>query len=140
MPDRLERETVAHRWRHFLPATSVTKCENGEVRRSTTLSKSMVGVTGFEPATSTSQTNRDDVDVLALARTSPNRIRQDYRVRQPQHGDSKKSRWLAVVRRQDPVDSKANRVLCAPIDTVGVSKGIAISTPMISQILSDYTL
>jgi hypothetical protein len=49
----------------------VTKCENDEMRRSKTLRKSMVGVTGFEPATSTSQTDRNDVNVLALARTSP---------------------------------------------------------------------
>jgi mRNA interferase MazF len=43
-----------------------------------------------------------------------------YRVRQPQHGDPKKSRCFAVVSRQDLVDSKANRVLCAPINTSGV--------------------
>ncbi|HEY3656403.1 MAG TPA: type II toxin-antitoxin system PemK/MazF family toxin [Steroidobacteraceae bacterium] len=43
-----------------------------------------------------------------------------YRVRQPQHGDSKKSRSFAVVSRQDLLDSKANRVLCAPINTSGV--------------------
>jgi mRNA interferase MazF len=43
-----------------------------------------------------------------------------FRVRQPQHGDPKKSRCFAVVSRQDLLDSKANRVLCAPINTSGV--------------------
>jgi mRNA interferase MazF len=43
-----------------------------------------------------------------------------YRVRQPQHGDPKKSRCFAVVSRQDLLDSKANRVLCAPINTSGI--------------------
>jgi mRNA interferase MazF len=43
-----------------------------------------------------------------------------YRVRQPQHGDPKRSRCFAVVSRQDLLDSKANRVLCAPINTAGV--------------------
>ena len=43
-----------------------------------------------------------------------------YRVRQPQHGDPKKSRCFAVVSRQDLLDSKANRVLCAPINTTGI--------------------
>jgi mRNA interferase MazF len=43
-----------------------------------------------------------------------------YRVQQPQHGDPKKSRCFAVVSRQDLLDSKANRVLCAPINTAGV--------------------
>ena len=43
-----------------------------------------------------------------------------YRVRQPQHGDPQKSRCFAVVSRQDLLDSKANRVLCAPINTSGV--------------------
>ena len=43
-----------------------------------------------------------------------------YRVRQPQHGDPKKSRCFAVVSRQDLLDSKANRLLCAPINTSGV--------------------
>jgi mRNA interferase MazF len=43
-----------------------------------------------------------------------------YRVRPPQHGDPKKSRCFAVVSRQDLIDSKANRVLCAPINTSGV--------------------
>jgi mRNA interferase MazF len=43
-----------------------------------------------------------------------------YRVRQPQHGDPKKPRSFVVVSRQDLLDSKANRVLCAPINTSGV--------------------
>ena len=43
-----------------------------------------------------------------------------YRVRQPQHGDPKKSRCFVVVSRQDLLDSKANRALCAPINTAGV--------------------
>jgi mRNA interferase MazF len=43
-----------------------------------------------------------------------------YRVRQPQRGDPKKSRCFAVLSRQDLLDSKANRVLCAPINTSGV--------------------
>jgi mRNA interferase MazF len=42
-----------------------------------------------------------------------------YRVRQPQHGDPKKSRCFAIVSRQELLDSKANRVLCAPINTQG---------------------
>lgn len=42
-----------------------------------------------------------------------------YRVRHPQHGDPKKSRWFAVVSRQELLDSKANRVLCAPVNTQG---------------------
>lgn len=42
-----------------------------------------------------------------------------YRVRQPQHGDPKKSRSFAVVSRQDLLDSKVNRVLCAPVNTSG---------------------
>jgi mRNA interferase MazF len=43
-----------------------------------------------------------------------------YRVRHPQHGDPKKTRCFAVVSRQDLLDSIANRVLCAPINTSGV--------------------
>ncbi len=43
-----------------------------------------------------------------------------YRVRQSQHGDPKKSRCFAVLSRQDLLDSKANRVLCAPINASGV--------------------
>jgi mRNA interferase MazF len=51
-----------------------------------------------------------------------------YRVRQPQHGDPKKSRCFAVVSRQDLLDSKANRVLCAPINTCGV--GLSTEVPV----------
>jgi len=51
-----------------------------------------------------------------------------YRVRQPQHGDPKKSRCFAVVSRQDLLDSKANRVLCAPINTSGV--GLSTEVPV----------
>ena len=43
-----------------------------------------------------------------------------YRVRHPQHGDPQRSRCFAVVSRQDLLDSKANRVLCAPINTSGI--------------------
>jgi mRNA interferase MazF len=43
-----------------------------------------------------------------------------YRVRHPQHRDPKKSRCFAVVSRQELLDSKANRVLCAPVNTLGV--------------------
>jgi mRNA interferase MazF len=43
-----------------------------------------------------------------------------YRVHHPQHGDPKKSRCFAVVSRQELLDSKANRVLCAPVNTLGV--------------------
>jgi mRNA interferase MazF len=43
-----------------------------------------------------------------------------YRVRHPQRSDPEKSRCFAVVSRQDLLDSKANRVLCAPINTSGI--------------------
>jgi mRNA interferase MazF len=43
-----------------------------------------------------------------------------YRVRHPQHGDPKKSRCFVVVSRQELLDSNANRVLCAPVNTLGV--------------------
>jgi mRNA interferase MazF len=51
-----------------------------------------------------------------------------YRVRHPQHGDPKKSRCFAVVSRQDLLDSKANRVLCAPINTsaIGLSTEVQV--------------
>lgn len=42
-----------------------------------------------------------------------------YRVRHPQHGDPKKSRCFAIVSRQELLDSKANRVLCAPVNSLG---------------------
>lgn len=51
-----------------------------------------------------------------------------YRVRQPQHGDSKKSRCFAIVIRQELLDSKANRVLCAPVNTPGF--GLATDVPV----------
>ncbi|HKT74640.1 MAG TPA: type II toxin-antitoxin system PemK/MazF family toxin [Steroidobacteraceae bacterium] len=51
-----------------------------------------------------------------------------YRVRQPQHGDPKKSRCFAIVSRQELVDSKANRVLCAPVNTSGF--GLATEVPV----------
>ena len=43
-----------------------------------------------------------------------------YRVRHPQHGDPKQSRCFVVVSRQELLDSNANRVLCAPVNTLGV--------------------
>ena len=51
-----------------------------------------------------------------------------YRVYQSQHGDPKKSRCFAVVSRQDLLDSKANRVLCATINTtdVGLSTEVQV--------------
>jgi mRNA interferase MazF len=51
-----------------------------------------------------------------------------YRVRHPQHGDPKESRCFAVVSRQDLLDSKANRVLCAPINAarVGLSTEVQV--------------
>jgi mRNA-degrading endonuclease toxin of MazEF toxin-antitoxin module len=51
-----------------------------------------------------------------------------YRVRQPQHGDPKRSRCFAIVSRQELLDSKANRVLCAPVNTSGV--GLATEVPV----------
>jgi len=42
-----------------------------------------------------------------------------YRVRQPQHGDPKKSRCFVIVSRQELIDSKANRILCAPVNSQG---------------------
>jgi mRNA interferase MazF len=43
-----------------------------------------------------------------------------YRLRHPQHGNPKKSRCFVVVSRQESLDSNTNRVLCAPINTLGV--------------------
>jgi mRNA-degrading endonuclease toxin of MazEF toxin-antitoxin module len=51
-----------------------------------------------------------------------------YRIRQPQHGDPKKSRCFAIVSRQELLDSKANRVLCAPVNTSGF--GLATEVPV----------
>ena len=51
-----------------------------------------------------------------------------YRVRQPQHGDPKKSRCFVIVSRQELVDSKANRILCAPVNSHGF--GLATEVPV----------
>jgi len=51
-----------------------------------------------------------------------------YRVRQPQHGDPKKSRCFVIVSRQELVDSKANRILCAPVNSRGF--GLATEVPV----------
>ena len=53
-----------------------------------------------------------------------------YRVRHPQHGDPKNSRYFAVVSRQELLDSKANRVLCAPVNTLGVGLVTEVSVGM----------
>jgi mRNA interferase MazF len=50
-----------------------------------------------------------------------------YRVRQPQHGDPKKSRCFVIVSRQELLDSKANRVLCAPVNTSGFGLATEVS-------------
>jgi mRNA interferase MazF len=57
-----------------------------------------------------------------------------YRVRQPPRGDPKKSRCFVVVSRQTLLDSKANRVVCAPVNStdaglatevhIGVAEGL----------------
>lgn len=51
-----------------------------------------------------------------------------YRVRQPQHGDPKKSRCFVIVSRQELIDSKANRILCAPVNSQGF--GLATEVPI----------
>src|SRR6201999_703527 len=51
-----------------------------------------------------------------------------YRVRQPPHGDPKKSRCFVIVSRQELLDSKANRVLCAPVNTSGF--GLSTEVPV----------
>jgi mRNA interferase MazF len=79
-----------------------------------------------------------------------------YRVRYPQHGDPKKPRCFAVVSRRELLDSKANRVLCAPVNTqgfglatevtVGVDEGLTLSavincdqlTRLEKSLLTDY--
>ena len=58
----------------------------------------------------------------------PLRRGEVYRVRQPQHGDPKKSRCFVVVSRQELVDSKANRILCAPVNSQGF--GLASEIPV----------
>jgi mRNA interferase MazF len=49
---------------------------------------------------------------------------QIYRVRHPKSGgpdaDPRKSRCFVIVSRQELLDSKADRVLCAPVNTEGV--------------------
>jgi mRNA interferase MazF len=51
--------------------------------------------------------------------SGPLRRGEIYRVRQPQHGDPKKSRCFVIVSRRELVDSKANRILCAPVNSQG---------------------
>jgi mRNA interferase MazF len=51
-----------------------------------------------------------------------------YRVRQPQHGDPKKARCFVVVSRQELIDSNANRLLCAPVNSHGF--GLATELPV----------
>ena len=58
----------------------------------------------------------------------PLRRGEVYRVRQPQHGDPKKSRCFVIVNRQELVDSKANRILCAPVNSQGF--GLATEVPV----------
>jgi len=50
-----------------------------------------------------------------------------YRVRHPQHGDPKKSRCFVIVSRQELLDSNANRVLCAPVNSLGVGLATEVS-------------
>ena len=60
--------------------------------------------------------------------TRPLRRGEVYRVRQPQHGDPKKSRCFVIVSRQELVDSKAHRILCAPVNSEGF--GLATEVPV----------
>jgi mRNA interferase MazF len=57
---------------------------------------------------------------------------QVYRVRHPgsggRDGDPKRSRCFVVVSRQELLDSRANRVLCAPVNTDGA--GLATEVPV----------
>ncbi len=59
--------------------------------------------------------------------TRPLRRGEVYRVRQPQHGDPKKSRCFVIVSRQELVDSKANRLLCAPVNSEGFGLATEVS-------------
>jgi mRNA interferase MazF len=66
---------------------------------------------------------------------SPNLRRgQIYRVRHPASGgpdgDPRRSRCFVIVSRQELVDSKANRVLCAPVNTneVGLATEVSVGT------------
>jgi mRNA interferase MazF len=56
---------------------------------------------------------------------------QVYRIRHPgaggRDGDPKRSRCFVVVSRQELLDSKANRVLCAPVNTDGAGLATEIS-------------
>jgi mRNA interferase MazF len=52
-----------------------------------------------------------------------------YRVRHP-HGDPKKSRCFAVVSRQELLDSKADRVLCAPVNSSGIGLATEVEVGM----------
>jgi mRNA interferase MazF len=85
---------------------------------------------------------------------------QIYRVRHPAsggpHGDPKRTRCFVVVSRQELLDSKASRVLCAPVNTsdaglatevgVGVDEGLAHAstincdqlTRLEKSVLTDY--
>ena len=58
----------------------------------------------------------------------PLRRGEVYRVRQPQHGDPKKSRCFVIVSRQELIDSKANRILCAPVNSQAF--GFATEVPV----------
>lgn len=51
-----------------------------------------------------------------------------YRVRRPPGNDPKRSRCFVVVSRQALIDSKAARVVCAPINTTYV--GLATQVPV----------
>ena len=59
---------------------------------------------------------------------------QIYRVRHPAaggpDGDPKRSRCFVIVSRQELIDSKANRVLCAPVNSseAGLATEIAVGT------------
>jgi mRNA interferase MazF len=57
----------------------------------------------------------------------PLRRGEIYRVRQPQHGDPKKSRCFVIVSRRELVDSKANRILCAPVNSQGLGLATEIA-------------
>jgi mRNA interferase MazF len=56
---------------------------------------------------------------------------QVYRVKHPgaggRDGDPKRSRCFVVVSRQELLDSKANRVLCAPVNTDGAGLATEVS-------------
>jgi mRNA interferase MazF len=67
-----------------------------------------------------------------IARTASRLTRgQVYRVRHPAsggpHGDPRRTRCFVVVSRQELLDSKASRVLCAPINTSDAGLATEIS-------------